>query len=405
MTQPEGRAGRGLIALLAIAAGATVANLYYAQPLLETISQELHVGARAVSGVVTATQIGYALGLLFIVPLGDSHERRRLIVASTTAVAAVLLAVSMATGIVSLIAASLLLGAATIVPQLVIPYAVGLSDDPMVRNRTVGIVMSGVLIGVLASRTVSGLVGARYGWRALYLIAAAAMVLLALALRAALPRQAPAQKVGYGELLRSMFSFIGEEPVLRRHALVGACGFAAFSVFWTTLVFELAAPPLHLGAQAAGLFGLFGIAGALAAPLVGRFGGHRDPRLVNGLSLALVAIGFVLFAIWPHSLIALAAGCILLDAGVQGSHVSNQTRVFALRPERRNRLNAVYMVGYFIGGAAGSQLGALAWQRAGWRGVCAAGVALAVLGIGALFTVGYGKRSWPTSAGSTSSPI
>ena len=396
--------GKGLIALLAVAAGATAANLYYAQPLLDRIARGFHVSPGVASAVVTATQVGYALGLLLVVPLGDIRERRRLIVTSTWAIVVMLLLVAASPGAGWMIGASLLLGIATVVPQLVIPYAAGLSEDPRRRNQTVGIVMSGLLVGILISRTVSGLLGSYFGWRATYLVAAVAMVALAIALRLALPPQPASSRLRYRALIASMKGLLGEEPVLRRHALVGAFGFAAFSVFWTTLAFHLATPPLHYGAEVAGLFGLFGVAGALVAPLVGRFGGQRDPRFVNGLALALIALGFVVFAAWPDSLVGIAAGCVLLDAGVQGSHVSNQTRVFALRLERRNRLNAVYMVAYFIGGAAGSLGGALAWQWGGWSWVCAVGVLCALLAIAALFIVGYRGPSWRTSEGSSSSP-
>ncbi|BDG01239.1 MFS transporter [Anaeromyxobacter oryzae] len=372
---------RRLLWLLAATAGLTVANLYYSQPLLPMIAAELHVSARAAGLVSTATQTGYAVGMLLLVPLGDGHERRRLIVVMTAAVAVALLAVAAAQGLAALAAASFVLGATTIVPQLVVPFAVAAAPEGA-RGRSVGLVMSGLLVGILLSRTVSGVVGGRVGWRATYVGAAVLMVVVAAVLRATLPRQAPSTPgASWARLLASLPRLVRDEPLLRRHALLGAMAFAAFSVFWTTLAFHLAAPPLGYGSGVAGLFGVVGVAGAVAAPIAGRLADRHGAPIVNLGAMTAVLASFGLLAVTGHSLAGLAAGVVVLDFGVQANHISNQTTVLGLSGEQRNRLNTVYMVTYFAGGALGSTAGAWAWNAAGWPGVCAAGAAFSALSL------------------------
>lgn len=380
-----------LVALLAFAAGATVANLYYNQPLLALIGASFHLPPSAISLMPTATQIGYALGLLLLVPLGDAHERRQLIVLTTGAVVLMLLALAAARDAPWLLGASLLLGAATIVPQLVVPYAANLVGAER-RGRTVGVVMSGLLVGVILSRSVSGFAASFVGWREIYVAAAVAMALLAGVLWYALPRQAPRQHVPYAELMRSLYRLGRDEGILQRHALIGGLGFGAFSVFWTTLIFHLQHLSPHYGSRTVGIMGFFGVAGALAAPLSGHLSDRFEARLVNGGALLMVLAAFIVFWLGGQSLAWIAAGVVLMDAGVQGSHISNQTRIYALHPEMRNRLNAVYMVTYFIGGALGSALGGYAWERFGWCGVCVIGVVLTLAALIVLFTVGHGAK-------------
>ena len=378
---------RALIALLAFAAGVTVANLYYCQPVLGAMAQTFHVAQSAVSMVATATQLGYATGLLLVVPLGDSFERRRLIVMTAAGSALTLLLVAFSLRFSFLLASSFLVGAVSITPQLVVPYAAGLVASGN-RGRVVGTVMSGLLVGILLSRTLSGFVSAAFGWRSVYVISAAMVLGLTLLLAFTLPAQAPEQqhhRFHYGHLLGSLFVLLKNEPILRRHSIIGACGFAAFSAFWTTLAFHLQSLPGHYGSAAVGLFGLFGAAGALVAPVSGRLADRYEARHVNGAALALIVVSFLLMAVGEKSLLALAAGVVLMDAGVQGSHISNQTRIYALHPALRNRLNSVYMVSYFLGGTLGSALGAWAWTRAGWLGVCLCAAVLAGLGLITLF--------------------
>jgi predicted MFS family arabinose efflux permease len=369
-----------LLWLLAGAAALTVANLYYAQPLLPMIAADLRVPPGTAGLIPTATQIGYAVGMLLLVPLGDGHERRRLIVTMTGAVTFALLAVAAAPGLVTLLVASAVLGATTIVPQLVVPYA-ATAADPAVRGRSVGLVMSGLLIGILLSRTVSGAAGAHAGWRATYVGAAVVMLALAVTLRATLPAQHPPGRASWATLLASLPRLVREEPLLRRHALLGASVFAAFSVFWTTLAFHLARPPLGYGSGVAGMFGLVGVAGAIAAPLAGRLADRHGARFVNLGALATVLASFGVLAVAGASLAGLAAGVIVLDFGAQANHIGNQTVVLGLSAEKRNRMNTVYMVTSFAGGALGSATGAFAWSAAGWSGVCAAGASFAAAGL------------------------
>ncbi len=382
---------RSPLALLAVTAGVAVANLYYCQPLLDAIAATFHVGAEAATRVVTATQLGVATGFLLLVPLGDSLERKRLIIGTTTLSALMLVVVALAPSINSLVAASGIMGFVCVTPHLVVPYAAA-AVAPERRGRTVGTVMSGLLIGILLSRTLSGSIGAQLGWRGVFWLAAVVMLALTALLLVVLPTQTPARRVPYRELLGSVWKLLFTEPILRRHALVGAAGMGAFSAFWSTLTFHLAHFPGHYGSQTAGLFGLVGAAGAVAAAAAGRVADRVGPRQLNGAALLLVVLSFALMGVSGHSLAALAIGVILMDAGVQASHISNQTRIYALAAEMRNRLNGVYMVIYFLGGATGSALGSRAWEHFGWPGVCTVGMALGAAGIAALFMPGNPQR-------------
>lgn len=364
---------RAHVWVMAAAAALSVANLYYNQPLLAVIARDLHVSTRAVGFVPTLTQAGYAAGLLFVVPVGDIVDRKRLVIASLAAVTLALVAVALSRGAWWLGVASFAVGATTIAPQLILPLAAALAP-PAERGRVVGTIMAGLLIGILGARTVSGIAGAAFGWRAVYAAAAVLMTVLALALLALLPTTPTGgPRLSYGQLLRSLGTLFVEERGLREAALFGACSFAAFSAFWSTLVFLLETPPYHYGSRTAGLFGLIGIAGALAASAAGRISDRRSPRFTAGIALTTAFSSWIVFAAAARSLVGLVVGVLLLDLGVQANQVSNQARIYALRPEARNRLNTVYMTTYFVGGAAGTWLATWAWSRWGWRGVCAVG--------------------------------
>jgi predicted MFS family arabinose efflux permease len=380
------RDSRALLWLLAIAAGLTVANLWYCQPLLAMMGATFGASPHQIGFVAVVTQAGYAAAMILVIPLGDSEERRRLMVISAAVSAAALLAVGLAPSLPALLVASFALGLSTAVPQLSVPYAADLVD-PRERGRSVGKVMSGLLIGILLSRTASGIIGHRLGWRAVYLIASAVMLASAVLLRLLLPEQMPERRIPYGELLRSLPALLRNEPLLRRHGILGALALTAFSAFWTTLVFLLATPPYHYGADVAGLFGLVGVAGALIAPVAGGLADRYGTRLVNGLALACVLVSWIVFALLWRSLLGLAAGVILLDLGVQANHISNQTRVLGLSTELRSRLNAVYMVMYFTGAAIGSFLGASAFSAFGWTAVSALGIFLSAAALAAYFFV------------------
>jgi predicted MFS family arabinose efflux permease len=370
----EGEIAPGLVLLLAFTAAATVANLYYAQPLLPEMARSLGVNARTVGWVPVLTQVGYAVGLFLFIPLGDAVERRRLILTLVLASAAALAGAAAAPGMAWLAVASLAVGGFTVVPHVAVPLAAHLAA-PSQRGRVIGFIMSGVLAGILLARTFSGLVGGALGWRTVYAIAAAGMVALAFALARLLPHAPPERAVRYPELLASLWTLVRQERELRQASLVGAAVFGAFSVFWTTLAFFLETPPYHWGAEGAGLFGLVGLAGALTAPMVGRVADRRGARFATGLALAVALSSFALFALGGRNLAGLILGVVLLDVGIQSAHVCNLARVHALDPGARSRRNTVYMVSYFAGGAIGTWLGVRAWVRFGWMGVCAAGAA------------------------------
>ena len=360
---------------LAIGCGITVANLYYSQPLLNTMARDLGVPEDRLGVVSALTQAGFAAGLLLIVPLGDTLERRRLLLTLLAITTIMLIAVALSPGIAWLAVASLLLGAVTVVPQLLVPFAAGRSARP--RGWVVGRVKSGLIVGLLAARTVSGFLGAQVGWRAVYGMAAGLTVVLALVYARILPANYPAQKLSYGQLLRSFGRLLATQPVVRQSSLFGATAFGAFSVFWTTLAFHLARSPFEFGSTAVGLFGLAGIGGALAAPLAGKVADRRGPMLLIGTDCFAAASDFAL----GQNLVGLVAGVLFLDFGVQCAHISNQTRIYSLPPEMHNRLNSVYMVAFFLGGAAGSALGTFGWSKWGWPGVCAAGAGFALAGL------------------------
>jgi predicted MFS family arabinose efflux permease len=382
MHEPDSSERQDLpIGLLAFTAGAVVANLYYNQPLLPEIGRTFGLRNGHVGLVSTASQLGYAVGLLFFVPLGDIIERRKLIVTLLWCVAASLAASAAAPNVGLLGVASFAVGVTTVVPQLVIPFAAGLVDASS-RGRVVGRVMAGLLIGILAARVVAGAVGAVAGWRAMFAIAAVLMVGLASALARALPSEPTRPRVPYPALMRSLVIVAREQPVVRDAGTIGALCFLGFSAFWTTLAFRLELAPLHYGSAVAGAFGLVGIVGASAAPLVGRIADRRSPRATVGAGLVIVAVAFVLFAAFGATLAGLVIGVILLDAGMQAVGVSNQTRIYRLPAEQHNRLNTVYMVTYFTGGSIGSALGVWAWGQWRWTGVCAAALAsIAIAGV------------------------
>ncbi|GER86747.1 MFS transporter [Dictyobacter vulcani] len=371
-----------LVFIMAIACALSVANLYYIQPLLAIMGQEFAVSANQMGFIATMGQIGYACGLLFIIPLGDKYNQRKLIVGMLIAVTLALVFMASAPSIMLITVASFLVGVATVVPQLIIPYAASLASARE-RGQVVGTVMSGLLIGILLARTISGLVAAHSGWRAMYWIAAAMMVVLAILMRFLLPSdKAKKGDMSYPRLLSSLWGLVREEPVLREVMLFGAMAFAAFSAFWVALSFLLATPPYHFGSEVAGLFGLVGVAGALAASFVGKFADRRDPRAANGLALVIVLLAFVCMWLTGQWLFGLIIGTILLDLGTQANQISSQARIYSMRPEARNRLNTAYMFFYFVGGSLGSLLGTLGWSLARWNGVCAVASLMLLIALG-----------------------
>jgi predicted MFS family arabinose efflux permease len=370
---------RNAVLVMAAACGFGVANIYYNQPMLAEMAADLK--DPAVAGIVpTVTQVGYALGLLLLAPLGDRFDRKKLILTELVGLVAALAVAAVAPNLAVLAAASLAVGVLTTLVQQIVPMAAHLAA-PEKRGSVVGTVMSGLLIGILGGRVLSGAVAQHLGWRAMFLIAAGLMVVLFLVLVRLLPRTAPTSTLSYPALMRSLWHLFRGEPVLREASIVGALLFASFSAFWATLTLYLASPAYHLGPQVAGLFGLVGIAGALAAPLAGRLADRGGPRRTVGVAIVTTFLAFVVFALAGKWLAGLVVGVLLLDLGVQGAQVSNQSRIYALQPESRSRINTVYMVLYFVGGSAGSALGALAWSYGGWLAVSGLGLALALVAV------------------------
>jgi predicted MFS family arabinose efflux permease len=361
-----------------VSAGLGVANLYYAQPLAAMMASSLGVSAGEIGLSLMACQLGYALGMLLVVPLGDGRERRALMVqiCLATAVAALLVAFSPSYPV--LVVASAVLGFSCCLPQMAVPYAVGLVNREE-RGAAIGTVMSGLLTGILLSRTASGVLAAAIGWRGTFVGAALLMALLGVVLRFSLATQRPAEPLAWRAIVGSLPGVLRAEPLLRKHALLGALGFASFSVFWATFSFQLAT--LGEGARTAGLFSVLGLSGIVVAAPVGRHAERLGPARVNAACLSLVALSFAVFVLGARSLLGLAIGVVLLDVGMQANHLANQTVIFGLTPALRNRINAIYMVVFFIGGAAGTAVGALAWELGRWNGVCVAGASFSVVGL------------------------
>lgn len=365
-----------LIVVFAIACGLVVANNYYAQPILDVISRAFAVSTGVAGLVVTLTQIGYALGLILVVPLGDLVDRRRLITTVLVATTLALVGSALAPSIAALIAVAFLLGFTTVVAQVLVPFAATLAS-PAERGQVVGTVMSGLLLGILLARTVSGLVSQVAGWRAVYGLAAVLTIGLILVLGNELPRM-PESPVGltrasYSALLRSVGALIRDEPLLRRRSAYGALTFAAFSVFWTSAAFLLSHPPYDYNQAIIGLFGLLGAAGAATASVAGRFADRGWARFATGGFLAFMFASYGLLALGGNALFPLIAGVIALDLGAQGTHITNQSEIYRLRPEARSRITTAYMTSYFVGGALGSATSAAAYGSFGWLGVCAIG--------------------------------
>ena len=369
--------GRTLFAM-ALAAGLAVANIYYNQPMLDLMGHSLG-DARVGGWIPTLTQLGYAAGLLFLLPLGDMFERRRLIVVQFLVLAIALTFAAAAPGLAALAVASVLVGAAATVAQQIVPFA-ALLAAPERRGAAIGSVMSGLLTGILLSRTLAGLIASLSGWRSMFWLAAPVAVMGAILMQRSLPTHHPRYALRYGELMASLGKLWTGEPVLRRAAMTQALLFASFSAFWTNLALRLAQPPLNLGAAVAGLFGIVGAVGVAMAPVAGRFADRKGPAPVIVLGAAAAIASWIIFAFVP-SLWGLAIGVIVLDFGVQIALVSNQHLIYGLHPEYKSRLNTLFMTTMFVGGAMGSFAASWAWRQYGWTGVSVLG---GILPIGAL---------------------
>ena len=375
--------GPALVFAMALSCGLAVANIYYNQPMLAVMAQDFP-GQSAIPLIAMLTQLGYAAGLLLLVPLGDVVERRWLILGQFVLIALASTMAAMATGATMLMLASVLLGIGATAAQQIVPVAATLAD-PARRGAVVGSVMSGLLGGILLSRTLAGLVTAYGSWRAMFWCGVPLALLGGLLMARMIPLGMPRSKLSYVRLLHSLIGLWREEPALRRATLTQALLFASFSAFWTVLAFYLADPAYGLGAEVAGLFGVIGVAGVVAAPLAGRMADRRGARSVVLVGALLVVLAWILFETWL-SLVGLALGIM----GVQSALVAHQQLIYDLRSEARGRINTLFMTGMFLGGTLGSSLAMLAWQQGDWVGVGWVGLALALT---ACLAALAGKRS------------
>ena len=372
---------RGLVLLLATAAGLAVANAYFAHPLLDVMSDDLKL-SRAVAGfIVGATQVGYALGLILLVPLGDLVNRRRLIVGQSLFSSLALLMAALSREGVALLAAMAAIGPLAVVAQTLVAYAAGLATARE-RGHIVGLVTSGIVLGILLARTVAGALTDLSGWRTVYFVSAAVTLVFAGLLAIALPRHDAAKpKMSYPRLIGSLWTLLVEERVLRVRGTIAMLIFANITTLLAPLVLPLGAPPYSLSHLQVGLFGLAGAAGALGAMRAGHWADRGHAERTTGFALALMLAAWGLIALLPYSILWLIAGVVVIDFGLQATHVTNQSLIYRVRPEAQSRLAAAYMVFYAIGSAAGSSLSTLVYAQAGWNGVClmGAGISLATL--------------------------
>lgn len=360
---------------LAIVAGASVANLYYNQPLLGLISGDLGVSEFQTNLMAMITQMGYALGLLFIVPLGDLYRRKRIILTNFGLLVIALLTIASATSIYLIWAASLLTGICSMIPQIFVPIASQFSR-PEHKGRNVGIVISGLLTGILASRVVSGFMGEVLGWRAMYYIAAGLMVVCAVVVLRVLPDIRPTFSGRYSQLMGSLFSLVRNYPALRVYALRSGLAFGSFLALWSCLAFKMAGAPFYAGSDVVGYLGLCGIASALTASTVGKYVKKVGVRRFNLVGCALILLAWICVSAGGNSYAGLVAGVLLIDIGMQCIQLSNQTSIFELCPSASNRVNTIFMTTYFAGGSLGTLLAGTCWEQAEWMGVTAVGMAL-----------------------------
>ncbi|ANN72160.1 MFS transporter [Bordetella bronchialis] len=375
-----------LLLLLAVAAGLSVASLYYSQPMLGILGADIGASGREVGWLPTLTQLGYAAGILFLAPLGDRYDRKRIILVKALLLSLALLFSGMAPSMQALLGASFAMGLAATLAQDIVPAAATLSPTHQ-RGKTVGTVMTGLLLGILLSRVVSGFVAQQFGWRTMFQAAAVAVLLLGALLWRGLPAFAPTTRLPYGALLRSIAHLWRAQPPLRLAALSQGLLSLAFSAFWSTLAIMLHAQPFNLGAGAAGAFGIAGAIGALAAPVAGRMADRHGPGTVSRVGAGLAAVSFAAMALMPSlppggALWVLGLSTVGFDLGIQIALIAHQTIVYSLDPAARSRLNAVLMVGVFLGMAAGGVLGSMALASFGWMGVTAVATAAALGALG-----------------------
>jgi predicted MFS family arabinose efflux permease len=383
---------RAMVLLFAFCCGAIVANLYYAQPIVELIAPDLGLSSSSASLIVSLTQIGYALGLLFLVPLSDLVENRKLMIATVVVAGASLLAAAMLQHANGFLLVSLVIGFSSVSVQMLIPLAAHLAPEQS-RGQVVGNIMSGLLLGILLARPLSSLVADHFGWRAVFMYAAVVMLAIVAVLALTIPKRVPDHKASYGELLTSLVTLLRRHAVLRQRALYQGLLFAAFSLFWTAVPMELARR-FGLSQTQIAVFALVGAMGAIAAPMAGRLADKGLTQRASLVALVLAPVAFLLGLKAPgYSVIGLALTGVLLDFAVQMSMVLGQRAIYALDPASRGRLNALYMTSIFIGGAVGSALASGLYEHYGWQGVIALGAGLPVLALVVFLFVGFKQRA------------
>jgi predicted MFS family arabinose efflux permease len=381
---------RFLVGLLATAVGIIVANLYYAQPLVALISHSLGLAPSAAGLVVTLTQIGYGLGVLLIVPLGDVVEARRLMITMISVAILGVLGLSFATDVVSYFLAALATGLGASTVQIIMPYAAHFAPDHR-RGQVVGLMSSGLMIGIMLSRPIAGFLTDLFSWHAVFVLSAILMVLLIFVVQRFLPKKPPTNaKLHYKDLLKSMAHLFATTPILRRRAIYQGFLFAAFCLFWTTSPLYLAGPQFQLSQSAIAIFALVGVAGAVSAPFAGLASDRGWIRPASIIAMGVSSLSFVISHFWPAgstgALAALVVAAILLDAGITASLVLGQRAIFSLAAEHRSRLNGLYIAVIFIGGATGSTLGTWAYARGGWELTSWVGFALPLAALLYFFT-------------------
>jgi predicted MFS family arabinose efflux permease len=365
--------------LTTIGCGVVVANLYYCQPLLGALSRAFHASEESASVINICSQLGYGIGLFFIVPLGDMVERRRMLCWMHLLAALSLLGAALSPTISWMFFFSICIGVTSTACQIFIPLAAHLASDEE-RGKVLGTIMGGLLTGILLSRTLSGFVAQYLGWRSIYFISTAFMLVMTALVWKHIPGERPAFQGNYRQLMRSLLQLFREQPVIRESAWIGACLFGAISAFWATMAFYLEKPPFGYSLSLIGLFGIIGAGGALISPYVGKVTDTHGPFKPMRWGVIMMLIGYLVLYKGEYSIFLVIAGIILIDMGMQSTHIPNLSRNYALLPEARTRLNTLYMTSFFIGGTLGSSIGSIAWNIGEWNGVCTAGLVMAVLG-------------------------
>ncbi|WP_374967583.1 MFS transporter [Lysinibacillus sp. RS5] len=372
---------RTVTLLFATACGMSVANIYFAQPLLDQLSYEFNIDHSTIGVVITITQIFYGLGLLLLVPLGDLLNQRRLIIGQMLLSTTALVIVGTASFSVLLFTGMALVGLLAVVTQTLVAFAATMAS-PTERGRVVGIVTSGIVIGILLARTFAGLLTDLTGWRSVYLVSAALMLVMVCIFLKVLPKvEREVKSLPYHQLIKSVFTLFMQERTLRIRSVLAMLIFADFSILWTSLVLPLSAPPLALSHSVIGAFGLVGVAGALAAAQAGKLADRGYGQRTTGIALVLLLISWLFINYLEQSLLALIVGIVLLDLAVQAVHVTNQTMILPLRTEARSRLTAGYMMFYSIGGAGGSITSTQMYAHFGWGGVCFLGASISTIAL------------------------